>query len=418
MRRFFHRKRETKIDQDSSRRRGFQSALIIDDDPLTQIISVEALNHFGVPIVQTADNGKHGLDLFDTADAVFDLIVVDLQMPVMSGVDVVRELALRKFSGALIIQSSEASALLDSVKRLAKLSGIKVLGTLGKPLQLVALEKLLAEQAPQRAIKETRPISKRDTKRALQDGLFVPFYQPKIDLKTNRLTGFEVLTRLNQVEQRDSGAPADYLEAIDRHGFSVAFVFQLIERAAIDRLHWPDPASQVPLSFNLSPQTFQDAALVDQLIEKVGRCGFKPSDITLEVTENQLLEQTAASLEVLSALRLRGFGLSIDDFGTGATSNQQLRSFPFTELKIDGSFMLASDDDEFSRITVETSARLASVLGMKVVAEGVETPAMQRFAQRVGVHEVQGYLHGRPMTASRIGAWTNAFTSDRGLKVG
>ena len=108
-------------------------------------------------------------------------------------------------------------------------------------------------------------------------------------------------------------------------------------------------------------------------------------------------------------MRLYGFDLSIDDFGTGATSIEQLRTFPFTELKIDGRFLMASKNDEFSRLTVETSARLASMLDMKVVTEGVETLDAIEFARNSGADEVQGFHFARPMDAPATVNWLKSY---------
>jgi EAL domain-containing protein (putative c-di-GMP-specific phosphodiesterase class I) len=148
--------------------------------------------------------------------------------------------------------------------------------------------------------------------------------------------------------------------------------------------------------------------LPDRLRNAVQKAGLTPQNVTFEITEDQLLECTATSLEVLSLMRLYGFGLSIDDFGTGATGIEQLRTFPFTELKIDGKFMLSCMDDEFSRLTIQTSAKLAGMLGMNVVAEGVETPEAIQFARAAGAHQVQGFHFARPMRAAKALNWIRA----------
>ncbi|MEO0720966.1 MAG: EAL domain-containing protein [Pseudomonadota bacterium] len=132
---------------------------------------------------------------------------------------------------------------------------------------------------------------------------------------------------------------------------------------------------------------------------------------TVEVTENRLVQHEANVLEVLSRFRLLGFKLSMDDFGTGATSFEQLRLYPFSELKIDRSFIQNAREDDFSKTTVETSARLAAMLGISVVAEGIETDDQLKLATDVGAESIQGFLISRPLSASQLTEWVKRFNT-------
>ncbi|MCR9269606.1 MAG: EAL domain-containing response regulator [Hyphomonadaceae bacterium] len=395
----------------------YHSGLVIDDDPLLQVIAQEALLSGGVQDVQTADDGVLGLETLAASNNAIDLLVVDLQMPNMTGVDVIRELSRVSYGGAVIILSSEESSLLQSVKSMAKISGITILGALAKPLDVEALHKLLYTDTGASKLQRTRIISRPQTLKALNDDYLVPYYQPKIDLQTNTVVGFEILARCADASETDP-APFDYLDAIEKYGLSVEFLCKMITRAALEIAQWPHARGAMKLCFNLTPLAVQDSGLPDRLLSVVKAAGLEPNRVTFEITENHLLEQTAESLEVLSLMRLYGFGLSIDDFGTGATGIEQLRSFPFTELKIDGRFMMASKEDEFSRLTVQTSVKLASLLGMRVVAEGVETQDAISFARAAGAHEVQGFHFARPMPAAEASAWLSAHNQPNEFQVG
>lgn len=388
----------------------FERALVIDDDPLFQIVISEGLRASGVAIVETANDGVEGLEaLANTADDV-DLIAVDLQMPNMTGVDVVRELARLGYRGSVIIISSEASNLRRSVENMAKLLGIDILGALGKPLDVDELNALIHAHRDNRQGENKRLLSRAQVIHAIENRDLIPYFQPKVNLKTRSVTGFEILAR--HIEDETGSAPMHYLDAIEKFGLSIDFLCAMIAQAAELISGWETPYGSLKLSFNLTPLAVQDSGLPDRLLSAVVRAGLDPKSVTFEITENHLLECTAASLEVLSLMRLYGFDLSIDDFGTGATSIEQLRTFPFTELKIDGRFMMASESDEFSRLTVETSAKLATMLGMTVVAEGVETPSAILFARRSGAHEVQGFHFARPMTAEQTHAWLKSYEVD------
>lgn len=389
----------------------FGRALVIDDDPLFQIVLSEGLRSSGVAIIETAHDGVEGLEALASTDGDVDLIAIDLQMPNMTGVDVIRELGRLGFKGSVIIVSSEASNLRRSVENMAKLLGINILGTLGKPLNLDELNALIQVDRSVEKNQSGRQLSRSNVIKAIADRDLVPFFQPKVDLKSGAVTGFEVLAR--HIDNESGPAPFDYLDAIEKYGLSIDFLCAMIRQAAEKTNVCETAFRSLTLSFNLTPLAVQDSGLPDRLLACVVQAGLDPKSITFEITENHLLECTAESLEVLSLMRLYGFDLSIDDFGTGATSIEQLRTFPFTELKIDGRFLMASENDEFSRLTVETSAKLASMLGMKVVAEGVETPDAIEFAQKSGADEVQGFYFARPMNAAQSLEWLRSYELDR-----
>ncbi len=386
----------------------FSRALVIDDDPLFQIVLSESLIAAGVLNVETADDGVIGLEKLINARAPMSLIVVDLQMPNMTGVDVIRELARVNFGGGVIIASSEDPSLLRSVRNMAKALNINVLGVLGKPLDVEKLHRLMAQLHEARPKELQRVLSREQIYSALAHGELVPFYQPKVDLETGVIAGFEVLMRHIDATE-NSPAPMRYLEAIEKYGLSVEALCYMITQAGMGVKLWANEVDSVKLAFNLSPLAIQDPGLPDRLLTVVQNADLDPRSITLEITEDRLLECTATTLGVLSLMRLYGFSLSIDDFGTGATGIEQLRTFPFTELKIDGKFMLSFADDDFSRLTVQTSAKLARMLGMNVVAEGVETLEGIEFARDAGAHQVQGFHIARAMSAERTLEWLQNF---------
>lgn len=388
----------------------FGRALVIDDDPLFQIVISEGLRANGVVSVDTADDGVQGLEKLASLNDAIDLIAVDLQMPNMTGVDVIRELGRIGFKGSLIIISSEASNLRGAVENMAKLLGVDILGALGKPLDIDALHDLVHKNRETAQGVNSRLLSRAQIIKAIENRDLIPHFQPKVCLKTRAVTGFEVLAR--HIEDESGPAPKNYLEAIEKFGLSIDFLCAMIAQAAEQIDAWDTRYRSLKFSFNLTPLAVQDSGLPDRLLAAVVKADLDPKSVTFEITENHLLECTAASLEVLSLMRLYGFDLSIDDFGTGATSIEQLRTFPFTELKIDGRFMMTSESDDFSRLTVETSAKLAAMLDMTVVAEGVETAAAIAFAQRSGADEVQGFHFSRPMSAEDIHAWLKSYELD------
>ncbi len=386
----------------------FVNALIIDDDPIFRLVAEDALRALGIDTISVAEDGAEGLQSIVNTDRPYDLIICDLQMPNLDGVSVVRELANINFAGALIIASSEADAVISAVQRMAIMVGVRILGALKKPLKISMLKNLLSQAKHTNTSIATKPMTRHALKEALSDKRVVPHYQPKFCIRTQKVTALEVLARIFSKDGQPLNLEAG-LKAAEQYSLMQVFTFSLIEQVIKHVKIWKLKGLALDLSINVSPAMLRNLDLPDL----IGDC-FRSADIdlqtiTLEVTEERLMDYDANVLEVLSRLRLLGFKLSIDDFGTGATSIEQLRLYPFNELKIDKSFVQGAKTDLFARTTVEASARLAAMLDMKIVAEGVETEAELDFVRNAGVHMAQGFLIAKALPAEKVCEWIAGF---------
>ncbi len=380
-----------------------QSALVIDDDPLFRIIAEETLRAIGFKSVDLADDGAAGLQQLRARNGGVDLVMCDLNMPNMDGVSVIRELGQIDFNGALIIASSEDLSLISSVRTMAQLVGVRVLGALKKPLDENALTAMLQNQASQ-ARRKSELVTRHMLKSALGEDLIQPWYQPKLDSRLGRVTGVEALLRVT-APNGETLSPEPFIFAAERDRLIGEVTNRIVEKVVADLGTWSKAGFDLDVSINISPVSLDDLDLPDRIRAMFLAGGIDPRRTTLEITENRFLNHDANVLDILSRMRLAGFRLSMDDFGTGATSMEQLRLFPFNELKIDKSFVLAACDDEFSRTTVETGARLAAMLGLDVVAEGVETPEALKLVTQAGAGFIQGYLIARPMPGDALVGW-------------
>jgi EAL domain-containing protein (putative c-di-GMP-specific phosphodiesterase class I) len=153
----------------------------------------------------------------------------------------------------------------------------------------------------------------------------------------------------------------------------------------------------MPVSINISPVSLTRIDFPDMMANAVETVGVPASQVTLEVTETRLLDYGPEALDIFARLRIKGFGLSVDDFGTGASNIDRLQAYPFTELKIDQTFTRNALTDSFARTSVEMSVKLAKAMGLKIVAEGVETQEMWDFLADLGIEEAQGFLMAKPM---------------------
>ena len=381
------------------------SALIIDDDELFQCVAQASLEELGFKSIRTARDGVEGLAAVLAAPGAFDLILCDLQMPNMDGAKAISELGEMGYKGQIVIVSSEDAILRESVFQMAQLANVNVTGALAKPIVLDDLKRLV-DCDQNSTSKSFETIERDDLLHALETQQLKPFYQPKVNLDTNRVEGFEVLCRHVGADGAIN-APMPYIQSAMTCSLIGTFTRSMIEQVIQEAEAWRSQLGEFNLAINMSPACILNPNLPDRITNKFRSAGFDPRMITFEVTEDRLLEEQAVILEVLSRLRLAGFNLSLDDFGTGAASIEQLRRFPFHEVKIDRQFVQNSVTDEFSRLTVEAAVKLSKLRGMSVVAEGVETEDMLAIVKQLGATTAQGFLYSPALAPEHVLDWVS-----------
>ncbi len=239
-----------------------------------------------------------------------------------------------------------------------------------------------------------------DLRRALQAGEFELYYQPQVDLATNDVCGFEALLRWNH-PQRGVLEPAEFIEVAEELGVIVSLGEWVLRQACTQAASW---LPSVKIAVNLSPVQFRQQGLFQTVISVLSSSGLSPQRLELEITESVILHDSDANLALLHQLRTLGVQISLDDFGTGYSSLSYLRSFPFTKIKIDRSFVRDLETNSGCLAIVRAISRLASDLGMRTTVEGVETKRQLEQLRREGCDEVQGFLFSRPIPASEATA--------------
>jgi EAL domain-containing protein (putative c-di-GMP-specific phosphodiesterase class I) len=233
---------------------------------------------------------------------------------------------------------------------------------------------------------------------ALVQNSFKLFYQPLVNLQTQRVTSFEALMRWNHPE-RGPVSPSEFIPVAEEMGLIIQLGEWALRQACSEAIHWPD---KICVSVNLSPLQFSKGNLVSTVISALASSGLPASRLELEITESVLLEKSERNIAILNQLRDLGVRISMDDFGTGYSSIGYLRSFPFDKIKIDQSFVRDLLVDEGSLAIVRAIAGLGVSFGMTTTAEGVETVEQMRRLNLEGCIEVQGYLYSKPVPANEI----------------
>lgn len=385
--------------------------MLVDDDPVQLAILNAYFTSLGVhrieefrgaeAALQALSAGSGGDSSQNRADGTGTLVVTDLKMAGMDGIEFLRRLAEKGFYGSVAIISSAPSQLVDSAAKLARMHGLQLIGTCRKPLTREALDKAFLSRLPARHATPSSSLprfSDDEVAAAIKRDEFIPFYQPKLSLPAETITGAEALARWQHPEF-GTLSPARFLEAVERRGLSPQLTFQLIDRVLADLRKWADAGLKMKVSVNITAHELALIDLPEMLTERMARSRIRPDQLIIEVTENAIVEFNAISLEVLSRLRLGGFEVAVDDFGTGYSNIQSIRDFPYSELKIDQSFVRGVGSDPFLQESVTSSITLGRQMNMRLIAEGVESQSDFDFLRKRGVDEIQGYLISKPVPA-------------------
>ncbi|QBB69942.1 EAL domain-containing protein [Pseudolysobacter antarcticus] len=386
------------------------SALVVDDDPLmTEIVSA-LLRDFALVDIETAQDGNEALAMLSLRHV--DLMVCDLNMPGMDGALLLKHLADFPSPPALILLSGEHPRVLEASGQLAATLGLTVLGVLQKPVDRVRLAELLQRYNTQFPKREksgaTIELSKQDLRRGLKKGTQRLAYQPKIDLKSGELVGAEALLRWKDPELGNI-PPNHVVSSAERHGFIDELTLAILHQAVMDRAKLVAADLPINIAVNLSLHNLRMPDMVEHIIQIVTAKGDKPANFTLEITETCLIEDLATALEMLIRLRMNGFQLAIDDYGTGASTMQFLQQFPTTEMKIDRSFVVAAPLSEHGCAFLSTAIELGTKLGQVTVAEGIETFAQCTLATKLGCQQGQGFYFSEPLPLDAFIAWARSY---------
>lgn len=384
------------------------SVIVVEDHDFQRRVALRLLKQVGVADLLEACNGREALNVLMARGEAVDVLVCDLDMPEMDGVEFISHVAVNKLARALVVVSGVEVSILHTVETMARAYGIQVLETIPKPLSLQQLSESLEGfqasepvaapvAAPDQATREEllRGIGKRE---------FLTFFQPKIAMATGELTGVETLVRWYR-PGLGVLTPKDFIHRLEEEGLMDELTELLMRQTCIYLRAWDDRGVSVNASVNISMSSLGDIQFADKLHAVAREEDCDPSRITLELTESDVMTKIANVLNVLARFRLKGFRLSIDDFGTGYSTLKQLNNMPFTELKIDQAFVQNAPGDPRSRAIVETSLQLARKLGLKSVAEGVETRAQWDLLRSLGSDEAQGYFISRPMPGHQLPDW-------------
>lgn len=393
------------------------NVLIVDDDCELGSFVVEVLERAGMRST-IAGNAVEFLELLSPG---YQIIFLDLVLPEMDGIELLRKLSERGCRTPLVLMSGLGSRIMQSAMELGEALGLNICGRLIKPFRRAELESVVLEIAghsgdmvvrPQAAPRELEIGSPAQIEEAFARHEFVPYFQPQVDLRSRTVVGLEALVRWRHPELGVL-CPIRFLPSIEAAGLMdrlnwemITQGLQFLQRLGDDQLPLPT------LSINISSDALRDLTFPDTLAAMLRSHRVAASRIVLEITEGSLIDDLSSALDVLTRLRMKGIRLSVDDFGTGYSMMQQLRHIPANELKIDRAFVMHLPEAAADRVMVQKIIELGHDLGMKVVAEGVESVEQMELLTRIGCDVAQGYLLSQPLSEAGIREWMIAYDHD------
>ena len=381
--------------------------LLVDDDPTQLVVLSGYFMGLGCDEILEACSAKKALEIVRENKDEISLIVSDLMMPDMDGIEMLRALKQEGFNGSIALISSLEQKLIDSARKLGELHQLKIIGTCRKPLTKQSLDDIFhginfAERTNYKAENTSTDLSA--VLAGFEANQFIPYYQPKVDVLSGRIVGVEALVRWEHPE-KGLIQPADFLPTLEENNLIPELTFLMFRKALTDMKNWQKSDIHIKVAVNVSATEIADLTFPDEIQILLHEFNIEARKIVIEVTENEVIESNAISMEVLTRLRLMGIDIAIDDFGTGYSNLKTLKDFPYTELKIDQAFIRGMTKDSFSQETVRVAVTLGRQLNMRLLAEGVETTDEWEFVKQRGIDEVQGYYIARPMPADAFASF-------------
>jgi EAL domain-containing protein (putative c-di-GMP-specific phosphodiesterase class I)/ActR/RegA family two-component response regulator len=381
--------------------------LVVDDERIQRMIvsrAVESLG-FSADSAATLDEATSQLRA-----QRYDAVVLDLSLGESEGISLLQALRASGSDPLLIFISRLDDRVRTASMRLATALGLRVLGALEKPVAASALRELLRSAPIQLMASDElcdSPPTAAELAGAIERDEIFAEYQPKITLSDGQVMGMEALARW---ARNDSAwvPPDTFIPLAEKNGLIVPLTYRILRHALATCRRWRAHHPTYSVAVNISPLVLVDPSLPESIDELLHEAQLGPGALIAEITESSVISNPLIAAEVLTRLRIKGIRLSIDDFGTGHSSLLTLLRLPFSELKIDRSFVTHCDSDGEAWKIVRATISMARELGLTVVAEGIETEPVARMLREAGCDIGQGWYFSRSLSESALQAWLAA----------
>lgn len=378
------------------------SILIVEDHPFQHLYLQNLFSELGDFDLVCARDGEEALACLKQRD--FDLVLTDLLMPGMDGVQFIQGLAAQPSRPALAIMSAASRRMLMGASLVASNLQVKVIGLISKPVNAAALRCLTDQLQALRQVApaEIQPgIDCQSLMNALVNGDLQAWFQPKKALSNGRIVAAEALVRWAHPEH-GLLLHGVFLPALIACNLEERLLWCVLKQAMAAQATWRQQGYDIPVSINLPTHLLNSHDLPDRIQAFVLEHQGLPARICFELMECSVPDDISNFYAGACRLRIKGFGLSQDDFGKGYSSYMNLVSAPFTELKIDRALVQGCNANEELAQALTSIVSLGRQLGLIVVAEGVETAQELALLRKIDCTQVQGFLISHAVSADQF----------------
>lgn len=385
--------------------------LVLDDEPdIVKFIAEVAANMgFDVAGAGTAHEFLGLLDDFRPS-----VIVLDLQIPQTDGIELLRQLVERDCKAHVLLVSGIDKRVIVTTYELGLSRGLSMIGTLEKPVFVEDLESKLSQ-----VYEHARTIEAADLGRALDEQSLIPYYQPKAELVSGGRWVVNAVEALVRWQHPEYGLvmPDEFIPLAERAGLIGGLTEQVLDMSLSQVRRWREGGLELKCAVNLPPSLITDLNFPDRVAALLAQYGLDGSHLALEVTETATMQDPTRAMDILTRLRVKRIGLSLDDFGTGFSSLTRLYQMPFDEVKIDKSLILNVPHSREANTMVSSLIELGHNLGLKVCAEGVESRAALELLATLGCDTCQGYFLSRAVPAGEIPSFVSRWNAENSASV-
>ena len=383
--------------------------LIVDDDLRICRVIKRVATELGVESKATDDPGLNFWREIERFEP--NVIFIDLQMPQIDGVQLLRSLAEAKSTAAIVLVSGMDRSIVETSEELGKSLGLNMSGILIKPIDIDEIRDMLLRNfdVVEKHLRDALEFLEEELSEAIRNNELVVHYQPQIELVTDKVVGMEALVRW-QHPKHGLVFPDNFIPLAENNDRLIReLTYAVLETILREDLFQRDDIHELNVALNLSARMLGDLSLPDQLEQMPHGQQFSPGQLLIEVTESGAMEDAALTMDILTRFRIKGFRLSLDDFGTGYSSMVQLYRLPFNEIKVDKSFVMRLLTDEEAASIVRLTIDLGHSLGLEVVAEGIEDQETYDWLKSLQCEIGQGYFISRAMDAEKFVHWYDQY---------
>lgn len=382
------------------------NVLLIDDSrSILDYVSTVLEENYGITDIYQASSAIEAIQVLRESKH-FNLIFVDLNMPNMDGIQLLKHIKKLNYQGYIGVVSGVATRIISSVELLAKQYEFNYVGTLTKPLHEKDFVKIFEQIGQSKTRKpDVESLRHYEIIRAIKNDDITVYYQPQVSLSDRKFVGVEALCRINH-HRLGIVSPDQFIDKAEESELILHITFAVLKKSFHDWSKWKKMGLDIELSVNISPNSLQQDEFVDTILSLLSEYNMPANMLCIEVTENVLADNKSQELSNISRLNMHGIKIALDDFGKEHATIDRLQNLPINCLKIDKSYFMELNEHNHKMGLIGTTLALAEKLHITTCAEGIESKETMNIATEFNCDIAQGYFISEPLSAKEIIPWS------------